>query len=217
MGFDGWPRGAVTFLKELEANNDRDWFKANRARYDELLLAPAQELARALERRHGKPVFFRPYRDTRFSPGPPIREHVAFKLGEVYTGGGYVEISLDGLLVGSGVMMTMPDQIERWRRAVADPRTGPAVERLLAKAAAGGMTLHEPELKRVPRGYPVDHPRAELLKAKRFAVMRRDKLGPWVHTPECGARIAAALDAARPFTHWLRERIGPSEMDRRRR
>jgi uncharacterized protein (DUF2461 family) len=32
--FRGWPAGFVEFLTELEANNDRDWFKANRARYD---------------------------------------------------------------------------------------------------------------------------------------------------------------------------------------
>jgi len=35
-----WPPAALEFLRELEDNNDRDWFKANRARYDEYLVAP---------------------------------------------------------------------------------------------------------------------------------------------------------------------------------
>ncbi len=42
--FRGFPPAALEFLRELEDNNDRDWFKANRARYDELLLGPARAL-----------------------------------------------------------------------------------------------------------------------------------------------------------------------------
>src|SRR4051812_49838678 len=34
-----WPREAIAFLEELEENNDRDWFKSNRARYDDHLVA----------------------------------------------------------------------------------------------------------------------------------------------------------------------------------
>ena len=40
-----WPPEALEFLRDLEANNDRDWFKANRARYDAHLLEPARALA----------------------------------------------------------------------------------------------------------------------------------------------------------------------------
>jgi uncharacterized protein (DUF2461 family) len=39
-----WPPEALEFLRELEANNDRDWFKANRASYDDYLLEPARAL-----------------------------------------------------------------------------------------------------------------------------------------------------------------------------
>ena len=42
-----WPPEALEFLRELEDNNDRDWFRANRARYDEHLVAPARELTPA--------------------------------------------------------------------------------------------------------------------------------------------------------------------------
>jgi hypothetical protein len=45
----------------------RDWFKANRGRYDEYLLGPARELAASLER-FGKPRFFRRYINVRFHP-----------------------------------------------------------------------------------------------------------------------------------------------------
>ena len=41
-----WPPAALEFLRELEDNNDRDWFKANRARYDEYLVAPGKRAPR---------------------------------------------------------------------------------------------------------------------------------------------------------------------------
>ena len=54
-----WPPEALEFLRELEANNDRDWFKANRARYDAHLVEPARDLAARLAP-HGEPHRFRP-------------------------------------------------------------------------------------------------------------------------------------------------------------
>ena len=68
--FRGFPPEAIEFLRELEDNNDRDWFKANRARYEEHLRAPAAALGDDLVDL-GKPHLFRPWNDTRFRPGPP--------------------------------------------------------------------------------------------------------------------------------------------------
>ncbi|HWF50413.1 MAG TPA: DUF2461 family protein, partial [Solirubrobacteraceae bacterium] len=70
-----WPPEALEFLRELEDNNDRDWFRAHRARYDALLRDPAVALAEKL-RHLGDPRTFRPYNDTRFHPRPPIKEHL---------------------------------------------------------------------------------------------------------------------------------------------
>ena len=76
-----WPPPALDFLRELEANNDRDWFKTNRARYDTDLLGPARELTEKLSKL-GEPHFFRPWNNTRFRPGPPLKEHIAFTIGD---------------------------------------------------------------------------------------------------------------------------------------
>src|SRR5205807_2172713 len=75
-----WSPEALEFLRELEANNDRDWFKANRERYDAHLLEPARALAEAL-RHLGSPHFFRPYNDTRFHMRPPIKEQLGVAIG----------------------------------------------------------------------------------------------------------------------------------------
>ena len=123
-GFRGFPPDALTFLRELEDNNDRDWFKANRRRYDELLVVPVRALGEELEAAgFGRARMFRPWNDTRFRPGPPIKEHVGLAVGYEGSGGFYVELSLDGLFVAAGLHNPAPDQVERMRRLVADGRT----------------------------------------------------------------------------------------------
>src|SRR5262245_48958071 len=167
-----WPPEAIDFLRELEANNDRDWFKANRSRYDAYLLGPARELAEGLSHL-GEPHFFRPYNDTRFHMRPPIKEQLGVAVGYGGAGGYYFEISLDGLLVGAGMYQPAADQLERFRAAIDDGRRAATFERSVATAGAAGMKLVEPELKRAPRGYPPDHPRAERLRLKSLTVFRR--------------------------------------------
>src|SRR5947207_4168429 len=123
-----WPASALEFLRELEANNERDWFKANRSRYDEDLVAPARELAARLGHL-GEAHLFRPYNDTRFHMRPPIKEQLGLAIGYGGAGGYYVELSLDGLLVAAGLHMPAPDQLERIRKAIYDSRSAAAGHR----------------------------------------------------------------------------------------
>ena len=148
-----WPPAALEFLRDLEDNNDRDWFKANRARYDSDLRAPGQALADALGD-FGTARFFRPYNDARFHHRPPIKEQLGIAIGYGGAGGYYVELSLDGLLVGAGPAPS----VHRSARAIPRrDRRRPPRRRLRARAEdrrGGGPALVEPELKRAPRGYP---------------------------------------------------------------
>src|SRR5947208_8486395 len=131
--FRGFPAAAIEFLSELEQNNDRDWFKANRVRYEECLLAPATALAEDLADL-GRPHLFRPWNDTRFRPGPPIKEHIGLAIGHAGAGGFYVELSLDGLLVAAGLHMPAPDQVERLRAAIDAPRSAAPLTRAVRRA-----------------------------------------------------------------------------------
>jgi uncharacterized protein (TIGR02453 family) len=205
-----WPPEAIEFLRELEANNDRDWFKANRGRYDTYLVEPARELAAGLAHL-GEPHFFRPYNDTRFHMRPPIKEQLGVAIGYGGGGGYYVELSLDGLLVAGGMHHPAADQLERYRAAIDDGRRAAAFERAVKAAGAAGLSLADPELKRAPRGYPIDHPRIERLRLKELAVYRRHALEPWLHEPACDERIRAELEGARPLVAWLGKHVGPSQ------
>jgi uncharacterized protein (TIGR02453 family) len=209
--FHGFPAAAIEFLKELEANNDRDWFKANRKRYEDLLVAPATALGEELSD-FGRPRLFRPWNDTRFRPGPPIKEHIGLAIGYEGSGGFYVELSLDGLLVAAGLHNPAPDQVDRLRRAVDGSRSAASLSRAVKAAEAAGLQLNEPDLVRAPRGYGADHPRLEMLRRRRVTLAHRHDLAGWVHTPEAGVLIRTELKAATPLVRWLREHVGPSQV-----
>ena len=207
--FRGFPPEALEFLTELEANNDRDWFKANRARYDELLVAPATMLGEDLSDL-GTPKLFRPWNDTRFHAAPPIKEHVGLAVGYEGAGGFYVELSLDGLLIAAGLHSPASDQVERMRVAIDKPRMAASLRKAIGVAEAAGLELNEPDLVRGPRGYPVDHPRMDLLRRRRLVVAKRHSIARWVERPAAGKRIRDQLDAAAPLVRWLRSHVGPS-------
>jgi uncharacterized protein (TIGR02453 family) len=204
-----WPPEALEFFRDLEDNNDSQWFRANRRRYDEYLVAPARELADRLTDL-GSPRFFRPYNNLRFRPGPPIKENLAVAIGYGATGGYYFDLSLDGLLVAAGLHRPASDQLERFRAAIDDDRKARGFERGLATARRGGLTPGEPELRRAPRGYPMDHPRIDRLRMRQLTVSCRHPLEPWLHEPICDERVRSALIAARPMVKWLAETVGPS-------
>lgn len=208
--FRGFPPEALEFLTELEANNDRDWFKANRARYDEHLVAPATALGEDLADL-GTPKLFRPWNDTRFHAAPPIKEHLGLAIGYEGAGGFYVELSLDGVLVAAGLHNPQSDQVERMRAAIDRPRVAAALRKAIASAETGGLDLNEPDLVRGPRGYPADHPRMDLLRRRRLVVSKRHPVARWVERPAAGKRIRDQLDAAAPLVRWLRSHVGPSE------
>ena len=208
-----WPASALEFLRELEANNDRDWFKANRSRYDEDLVAPARELAARLGHL-GDAHLFRPYNDTRFHMRPPIKEQLGLAIGYGGAGGYYVELSLDGLLVAAGLHRPAPDQLERFRAAIDDGRRAAAFERAVRTAETAGLEPSPPALKRAPRGYPQGHPRIDRLRLKQITVSRRHSLAPWLHDRRCDELIAEQLEAARPLVGWLAKNVGPTSRER---
>jgi uncharacterized protein (DUF2461 family) len=126
-----------------------------------------------------------------------------------------VELSLDGLLVAAGLHAPAPDQVDRLRQGIDAPRSAAALTRALRVAEGAGFALNDPDLKRAPRGYPADHPRADLLRRRRLTVAHLHPLRPWLHRPEAGRRIGEGLEAAAPLVRWLRQHVGPSQQQTR--
>jgi uncharacterized protein (DUF2461 family) len=88
-----------------------------------------------------------------------------------------------------------------WQAHVRDP-----MRALLAELA----DEFGPPLKVGPRGYPSDHPRAELLRWKGAAVVREYDRAAWMHTPEALERVPTVWRGAVPLAAWLDAHVGAS-------
>lgn len=209
MAFRGWPAEALEFFEGLEADNTKTYWQANKHVYETLVRAPMEELLAELEPEWGEGHIFRPYRDVRFSADKsPYKTHIGAVVGD-----GYVQLTADGLGAGSGMWEMAPDQLERYRRAVADDRRGEELARLVAAVRAAGLevTGHE-TLKTAPRGYPKDHPRIELLRLKGLIAWREWPAGAWLGTGRAKDRVVELFRRSEPLNRWLHAHVGPSTL-----
>jgi uncharacterized protein (TIGR02453 family) len=175
-----------SFLADLRANNNREWFAANKDRYEEHVLEPALEFIAAfapkLDRisshiradpRPSGGSMFRIYRDTRFSKDKtPYKTNVGIHFRhelarDAYAPGFYLHLGPDEVFAGGGIWHPGTEGATRIREAiVADPdrwrratRTGAFAKRL----ELGGDSL-----KRVPSWADADDPFADDLRRKDF-------------------------------------------------
>jgi uncharacterized protein (TIGR02453 family) len=200
MAFKGWPVEAVEFYEGLEADNTKTYWQEHKSVYERCVKGPMEELLAELADDYGTGRVFRPYRDVRFS-----QDKTPYKLNcAAHLPGGYVSLSADELFVGSGLYMPERDQLQRFRAAVADPKSGAELESIVATLRKGGYDVGAHEvLKTAPKGYPKDHPRIELLKHKGLVMSRSWPVGAWLGTRKAKDRVVTALQAARPLNSWL--------------
>jgi uncharacterized protein (TIGR02453 family) len=207
-GFRGWPRSALEFFEGLEADNTKEYFTAHKAAYERDVKAPMLALLDELVPVFGPARMLRPNRDIRFSADKtPYRTAAAAMIGD-----GYVQVSADGLMVGSGYYHLAPEQLDRYRRAVADARSGAELEGLIAGLRAAKLDVHGTDpLKSAPRGYPKDHPRVDLLRYKGLVALKMWRPAGWLATAEAKARIVDVLRAAEPLNGWLATHVGRTD------
>jgi uncharacterized protein (DUF2461 family) len=111
-----------------------------------------------------------------------------------------------------------PDQLARYREAVADGRRGPKLDGIVRTVRAAGLEAQgHGVLKTAPKGYAADHPRIELLRFKGLIVWKEWPPGPWLGTRKAKDRVAEVLRAARPMNAWLRTNVGASTAPERGR
>ncbi len=216
--FEGWPKPALQFFHGLKRDNSKAYFEAHRSVYEEQVRQPMEALLSELERDLGSDVevkIFRLNRDLRFSPDKrPYKEHLGAYLSSIRAGGLYLQVSGDGLYMAIGAHELAADQLTRFRDAVAG-KEGEKLARIVAVLQKDGYRVTEPSFKRVPAGYPADHPRSELLRSKGLMASRQWKPGPWLQTVEAKQRVRDAIKASKPLTTWLDAQVGPSRLPAR--
>jgi len=186
--FEGFADKEARFFKALARNQRREWFAAHRTEYEEGWLTPMRALlAEARERLDaavpdhplGEPKVFRIHRDVRFSRDKaPYKTHIGGYVPIDGLGQGpstpiivYLHVGATELFAASGHYMMLPEQLSRFRSAVADEERGRALTAILQPLVRAGFAVGSYEqLTRVPRGFAPDHQRADLLRRKGLTV-----------------------------------------------
>ena len=207
MSFSGWPEEALEFYEGLAADNTKTYWTKHKEIYDATVLRPMTELIEELAPEFGDTKIFRPYRDIRFSKDKtPYKTHIGAMVGS-----GYVQFSAQGLAAGNGMYGMAPDQLDRYRQAVAGDRTGGELEGVIAAVESAGIGVTGRDvLKAAPRGYPADHPRIGLLRYKGIVAWKEWPVESWLETAAARDRVTGFLRATRPLRAWLDTNGGPS-------
>jgi len=231
--FTGFRPEAIQFLADLAANNERSWFQPRKAEYERLLKTPMEQLCVALEEEfrtrniplHADPAKspFRIYRDTRFAKDKsPYKTAAAASFGwagdgleaaagrahmeNVHASGGYFHLQPGEIFVGGGVWHPDTAWLNAFRRRIVDNLEGfkAIVEAPEFKKTFGDIGDEGESLKRVPTGFPADHPAADLLRKKNVTFGRRlsdaDATSPSLPTV-----IADSFAAGTPLMRYLAE------------
>ena len=229
--FSGFRPEAIQFLADLAANNERDWFQPRKAEFERLLKTPLEDLCVALEEQfrardiplHADPMKspFRIYRDTRFSKDKsPYKTHLAASFGwagdgvdaaagrshteNVHASGGYFHLQPGEIYVGGGVWHPDSAWLTAFRRRLVDNLAGfqAIVEAPEFKDEFGKVGDDGESLKRVPPGFPADHPAADLLRLKNVTFGRR-LADADATSPNLPVIIADSFAAGTPLMRYL--------------
>ncbi|NJB86327.1 uncharacterized protein (TIGR02453 family) [Lewinella marina] len=210
-------KSTYDFLRDLAANNDRDWFNAHKDRYTAARDNVA-DFAKALLQRlghhdvisteSGRKSLFRIYRDVRFSKNKdPYKTNIAGSFtrdGRQRRGGYYFTFSPAHNLVGGGFYGIERDDLKRIREelgadagAMRDIVNAPEFVRLFG-------TLRGEQLKTAPQGFPRDHPDIDLLRYKQFYAAREFTEAE-VLAPDFLDRAEEVILGLRPFFDYFSE------------
>lgn len=206
-------KSTLQFLKNLEKNNDRDWFLEHKGQY---ILAQnnmkhvAEEIQSALSKKDeiSDARVFRIYRDVRFSKDKsPYKNNLGIHFTRATAhrrGGYYLHIQPGQSFAGGGFWAPNPDDLKRIREEFAfDARP---IRKILAskKFIQYFGELQGEELKTAPSGFDKNHPDIDLIRKKSFTVMRRFKDSEVLGTG-FQKEVVRTFEAMRPFFDYMTE------------
>jgi uncharacterized protein (TIGR02453 family) len=204
MSFTGFPEAALDFYDDLELDNTRAFWDANKHVYADAVAGPAKALAQELTDEFGQVKIFRPYRDVRFAKDKtPYKTHQGMFVAQAPATGYYFQIGAPGVRVGGGFYEASPARLANIRAAIDDPGPGTHLRRILDELRATGWEVGGDRLKTAPRGYDVSHPRIDLLRHRSLTVGKSYGFDPVIHTAELVDRVRADWRECAPLIAWV--------------
>ena len=219
-GTGQFTKKTFAFLRDLAENNNRDWFQANKVRYEEEVKGPAlefiQDFSSPLQRlsphfradpRASGGSLFRIHRDIRFSKDKsPYKTHTGIQFRherrkDAHAPGFYLHLEPKGCFIGLGIWHPDGKTLKKLREGLVEDSKG------WNKAVSGsvfkkGLVLSGESLVRPPRGYDPEHPLIEDLKRKDFIAVAPLSMKQVIQ-PEFMRDFASYCRAGKPLMAFL--------------
>ena len=215
----------IRFLRELERNNNRDWFNENKSRYEKDVLDvalnfiqsmhdPLRKIAphfTAIPKRLGGSLM-RVYRDTRFSKNKlPYKTNVGIQFRheqarDVHAPGYYLHIDPDQVFLGVGMWHPEPAALAAIRERIA-AKQGEWIRARDDASFRRHFSLGGESLVRPPRGYDKNHPLIEDIKRKDFIAVKNMDVDDAMQA-RFQQKVETAFTAATPLMKFLCKAVG---------
>jgi uncharacterized protein (TIGR02453 family) len=217
--FTGIPEEGLTFLTQLEKNNNREWFLKHKELFEQALLCPMRSLIASI-RDILAPVapsiridpirsIHRIHRDVRFRRDKsPYKTHLAASFSETvrsrHSEGLYLVISTKSAASGGGAYMPLPAELRSIRERISDRGAmfKSIVEDPELKRRFGAMRGEQ--LQRAPRGFSPENAMLEYLRYKQFFFIRDYDAKACLRADFAGS-VAEDYLSLLPFINWLSE------------
>jgi len=183
--FNGFPKQSISFLQEIEANNNKPWFEANKSRFEKLIKEPSkafvvemgehiQALVPAI---NAEPKvngsLFRIYRDVRFSKDKtPIKTRIGLifwqgRKKRLKSSSFYMHFNKKELFIATGIRWFDRPTLIAFREMIKDDEKRRELFDILDVLQTKGYDIVNPHYKRFPKGFnkEMEHAQLALLDA----------------------------------------------------
>jgi uncharacterized protein (TIGR02453 family) len=223
--FNHFEPSLITFLKNLQANNDREWFNDHKQQYEDHVRTPALAFIEQMEQwiplisphyeANAKKVggsLMRIYRDVRFSKNKsPYKTNVGIQFRhevgkDVHAPGFYLHIAADEIFLGVGTWQPDRDSLAAIRDHIVT-KPGPYLDAIEHEPFTEFYQLGGTKLIRPPKGYDKDHPLIEEIKRKDFIALCQLQESD-LYQPNFCKMVASRFGCAQPFQKFICEALG---------
>lgn len=221
----GFNASTIAFLNELQANNNREWFKENKSRYEELVLDVALRFIQSMQdpladiAPHFTAVptrvggsLMRVYRDTRFGKDKtPYKTNIGIQFRhemakDVHSPGYYVHIAPDTVFLGAGMWRPDSDPLRGIRERIA-ARPAEWQRVMNDKTFKRHFKLGGESLQRPPRGFDKEHECIDDIKRKSFIAVKDMDVKACLN-PRFQQQVETAFKSATPYMQFLCKAVG---------
>ncbi len=215
-------KATLKFLKDLDANNDRDWFQANKKAFDAaqdnmtafagFLIGEIGKFDEQVASVDPKSCVFRIYRDVRFSKD---KSPYKINLGAYIAPGGrksmqpgyYFHLEPGRSFVAGGKHRPDGSELLKIRTAIAN-KPDEFLKIINKKSFVEGLgELWDDRLKSVPKGFDPDHKAAAYLKLKEFMAQKELHNEKALTSPEFPKKLVKTMKEMYPLVVFLRRAL----------